>query len=209
VGRELHEDKVFRGLAELFPPWLGDVPTGEGSGYTHVEQTRATLAKFVNSPWEKAMASKNREKAGMFRVSPSSSTSSLQIVLHVGFERSSILVLQEVARKQPPIQDPHEVQGARLPGGQREEVVAPGPSSQEVCVPSLQLPGAGSGEDEPHAGVFHEPVNLVQEGWNLLSLIDDDRVEEPFFTGSQELLPKESRLTGEIQVKVGAEKVIP
>jgi len=120
-----------------------------------------------------------------------------QVGLGVGAEELApvlIAVLPE-HRQAPGPQGPLEIEClAQLGEGEREEAVGVGAAGKEVGTAPAQLAGARPGENEGEPGGLDERVDLIQEGGNLLDLID--RTGEPpvALAVRQDLLAQPSRV---------------
>ena len=71
--------------------------------------------------------------------------------------------------------------GAELGRRETMQFVPQSPAAQEVGVPATHLPGTGAAQAKARAPVFVEPVNFVEQGRELLDLVDDDEGHRPFF----------------------------
>jgi hypothetical protein len=49
-----------------------------------------------------------------------------------------------------------------------------GAACQQICAAPAQFPRGRAAEGEPPAACFHEPVDFVEQGWNLLNFIQYD-----------------------------------
>ena len=92
--------------------------------------------------------------------------------------------------------------------GDPQQFVADGPSPQEIGGAPLHLGRARSAQREAAAPVLHEPVNLVQEGGNLLDFIDDD-LSVPVVPFRFDLLAQEFRVRQVTSELVALQQVDP
>ena len=60
---------------------------------------------------------------------------------------------------------------AQFPGAQSIQLVADGTSSEEVPVPSLQLPGTGTAKGKLDPPVLMQPMDFIKEGRDLLHFV--------------------------------------
>jgi len=92
---------------------------------------------------------------------------------------------------------------AELGRGEGEEACLPRAASEQVGRAALELARARTGEDEAHAARGDEAVDLVEQGRQLLDLVDGDDGRRVWV-----LLGEEARTAGEAAERLGVEQVV-
>jgi hypothetical protein len=102
-----------------------------------------------------------------------------------------------------------QVHIADFSGRQGKHLETPGSSPQEVGMPMFEFTRAGTAQYEPQSLILDKPMDLIENGGNLLDLVEDNRGLQRLLRRRLQFLPQKVRLLGQSKQDIGVEKIVP